>query len=1179
MYTVSERTDFDGFGHYRHTRSSSNFAPENVIEKDPPRYAVTRFNPGVVYGSHGSSVSLPAASSVWLKNLYDRQERWVSGSFGQTSIETFAFNSSNGLLQSRRSRRGANEGATDFKTIYSYDSDGNLTQESHFGGKAGVTVEQFRTKHAYTAGVRRLTEAADPVTQQVILRSLDLTIDPATGRPTVSRDMAGVGTVFTYDGLFRTLSELPTHAGEAGTYIAFTPANGLVGAKVVVERRMPGSSAALTHAEHHYDGLGRVARQVVKRPGGALVEKCNRYRPQGWLEKSSVWRSASLGCGGGLVWEVANSHDVLGRVTRVARPDGSETTIIHDGIRERLETTTPLAAAPGVSASAYRRLRYDSVGNLSVVTEPSRPNGSEAGTEYFYDEANRLVKVRTRYVDGGEYQERLFDYDGAGVLLSEQHPEMGREVLVNGQPTFEQYTWGYGDHDALRNPGTKLLLPGVGQKYSLGYRYDRASRLSQVYLAKSDNPYWRLLKQFSYANDETALAAGDLAAGKMVAAKRHHVRFENPGGYVDREVVTETFEYAGLGGRLSRQELRTGGAADVPRVRFASSYGYDSLGNLNQLLYPECNFARCGFEQGGQLISVADERIQAFGYSQGALTSVAGFADLISYHPNGQLAQVLHSNQVADVVTDDPNGLPRPRRIATQNVAGTQWDSGLYTYDGAGNVSAIGTDTFAYDRVNRLRTSATTFQGVTHNQAFTYDLFGNLTSMGVAGNEGTRTFTVDERTNHLVGNASVSFLYDPVGNLSLPGWSYDYDAFTLLLSSAGAGSPKKYLYTAADERVATLSAVATGSVVERWSLRAPGNGVLRDFERLSDSSWRLKSEYLHRGGRLLAEVRHDGAAAPQTRHLHLDHLGTPRLVTDDDRIRIAEHKYLPFGEELGSPSASDTRLKFTGHERDDLDPSGQLGDLDYMHARYYTPLWGRFLSLDPGRDWDPMQPQSWSLYTYVRNRPVNDTDPTGKCVGTSYCPISPVELAVQAAVAFQGARDFLHGYFNQKGKDAGLPSNMLQLPTTMDPQVQSASFKGGGLVAEHAPTPYVGVSAFVGAGPVSYSASLGTAGGELFLTQEANMSFNSFDPALGKPGKLGAGGSVEVGLILNAKNVSDITGPAIAGGVVSPYGGARVSKSLPDGPVLATIAVGSPSLGAGPAETTCLTCDEKEKEQ
>ncbi|MGC8917678.1 MAG: RHS repeat-associated core domain-containing protein, partial [Thermoanaerobaculum sp.] len=81
----------------------------------------------------------------------------------------------------------------------------------------------------------------------------------------------------------------------------------------------------------------------------------------------------------------------------------------------------------------------------------------------------------------------------------------------------------------------------------------------------------------------------------------------------------------------------------------------------------------------------------------------------------------------------------------------------------------------------------------------------------------------------------------------------------------------------------------------------------------------------------------------------------------------------PFGEEMTSP-ASQERMRFAGHERD-----ASTG-YDYMHARYYASVAGRFLSVDPGRDYDPKNPQSFNLYAYVRNNPVSAVDPDGRAI-------------------------------------------------------------------------------------------------------------------------------------------------------------------------------------------------------
>ena len=52
-----------------------------------------------------------------------------------------------------------------------------------------------------------------------------------------------------------------------------------------------------------------------------------------------------------------------------------------------------------------------------------------------------------------------------------------------------------------------------------------------------------------------------------------------------------------------------------------------------------------------------------------------GFADGISYHPNGMTYRTFHSNGVVDTRTADPKGMARQRKISTsgadQKVPGT----------------------------------------------------------------------------------------------------------------------------------------------------------------------------------------------------------------------------------------------------------------------------------------------------------------------------------------------------------------------------------------------------------------------------------------------------------------------------------------------------------------------------
>jgi RHS repeat-associated protein len=50
---------------------------------------------------------------------------------------------------------------------------------------------------------------------------------------------------------------------------------------------------------------------------------------------------------------------------------------------------------------------------------------------------------------------------------------------------------------------------------------------------------------------------------------------------------------------------------------------------------------------------------------------------------------------------------------------------------------------------------------------------------------------------------------------------------------------------------------------------------------------------------------------------------------------------------------------------------------DFMHARYYSPNLGRFMSVDPVGG-TVGSSQSWNRYSYVRNNPITMVDPNGE---------------------------------------------------------------------------------------------------------------------------------------------------------------------------------------------------------
>ncbi|HEX6159927.1 MAG TPA: RHS repeat-associated core domain-containing protein, partial [Thermoanaerobaculia bacterium] len=237
-------------------------------------------------------------------------------------------------------------------------------------------------------------------------------------------------------------------------------------------------------------------------------------------------------------------------------------------------------------------------------------------------------------------------------------------------------------------------------------------------------------------------------------------------------------------------------------------------------------------------------------------------------------------------------------------------------------------------------------------------------------------------------NHHMALNYDDAGSVTSDGtYEFGYDATSMMISlTRDDDRDERYLYTADDERIAVVRIIGAGRRTT-WSLRDLGKRLLRTWTDDTTSGTRQftwSEDEIWRGGSLLASDSPTGL-----KRYHLDHLGSPRLVTNGIGLRIGEQFFDPFGT---GGTLDGGRLQFTSHERD-LPESGRGLVLDYMHARYYDGAGGRFLSVDPGRDWNPSQPQSWNMYAYVRNNPMRYTDPTGRyiCVGGDAAACNTIE--------------------------------------------------------------------------------------------------------------------------------------------------------------------------------------------
>jgi RHS repeat-associated protein len=355
-----------------------------------------------------------------------------------------------------------------------------------------------------------------------------------------------------------------------------------------------------------------------------------------------------------------------------------------------------------------------------------------------------------------------------------------------------------------------------------------------------------------------------------------------------------------------------------------------------------------------------------------------------------------------------------------------------------------------------------------------------------------------------------------------------------------------------------------------WSVRDEGGKVLRQYRSsaLDPTQTALWIEdYVYRDGLLV------GAERPPTlggrRHFHLDHLDSPRLITSNDGQIVSFHDY-PFGgettsiyQETGAGFDREDPMKFTGHERDYAGGFGREvgGDaIDYMHARYYSPTAGQFLSVDPKLG-SPGNPQSWNRYAYVGNNPINITDPTGQSWADvkAWVTQTAQSAAIYFGLALPSDGAVRREYIAKSSKVNGIRGQRNPARDALKDEARARSSKGGRAIAIEMDKRATG-----GLTPNSTNSGVNTAmdaaekGGKvMFIIGVATTAYNVSTAPASERGRVAA---QEAGGWTGA-----FIGGEIGGGVGAGIGGALGASAggAPAIPGVAIGAVGGAFVGAG----------------
>jgi len=268
---------------------------------------------------------------------------------------------------------------------------------------------------------------------------------------------------------------------------------------------------------------------------------------------------------------------------------------------------------------------------------------------------------------------------------------------------------------------------------------------------------------------------------------------------------------------------------------------------------------------------------------------------------------------------------------------------------------------YKYDPLDRITEAKETNNSIdTWIQQFGYDRYGNRTSFNqtIGSTNINTTPAIDADTNRFDDD---DFIYDANGNVV-----GDIDPITSLGRTFTFNGDNKQTEVKRD-----------GVTIGRYYYDGEG----RRIKKVTDTETTV---FVYAAGQLIAEYSTAISQTPSVSYLTNDHLGSPRIITNEYGQVNSRRDFMPFGEDIYlnvggrtsglkyGASEDDVRQKFTGYQKDE-----ETG-LDFAEARMYENLSGRFTAVDPllasGKSTDP---QTFNRYIYVSNNPLKYEDPSG----------------------------------------------------------------------------------------------------------------------------------------------------------------------------------------------------------
>jgi RHS repeat-associated protein len=805
-------------------------------------------------------------------------------------------------------------------TRYSYNPQGLL--ESVDGPREDV-VDISHYDYDAQGKLARVTNALGHVTT-IVNR------DPS-GRPITTRDANGLEsqlvyndsgklierrisnetTAMSYDAVGNLLS-VTTATGDTLSY-RYDAANRLIGIEDATGNRIAYTLDAMNN---------RTSEQVFDNGNQLISTQQKIYDELSRLLKSVGANGQDTTYGYDRNNNLTSTIDPLWRVHESA----------YDGLNRLIEQTDP---ATGVTSYGY-----DIQGQLSLVTDP---NGNS--TRYVYDALGNLLEQHSP--DTGT---TTFSHDAAGNVI--------RKTDNSGNVTTYQY-------DALN----RLIVDQASDGSEVRYLYDSAEngigRLAQL-IDSSGETHWRYDAHGRTTQRQQTISIDGISQSHTTAWQY------NSAGQLTGMTYPSGMQlgYQYRDGKIS--------ALTLNGEPLLSAISYRPFGPISGWQWANGSQHQRAYNQDGQLTkqSLGNTERQLNYDAVGNLTTIneAANQQLFTYD---ELNRLIAANDATinlawlydangNRIGETDHDITTPYSIdSTSNRLLTQGTS-AYEYDSNGHLINDGEHSYHYNtrlRLTHIDEGETAYYryNALGQRVYKWGMMKNGATPDLNG-DGVVTEADIHRLHEIIQSGEAPSGADLNGDGSVDGKDTACIA-TLIGDSKSQGNEKEKETKDKVEKTQGVHACLPPVTPQERLFVYDEHRLLGEYDKQGN----VVQETVWLGNLPVATVQNGNTYA-----IHTDHLGTPRVITDNSNIEVWTWESDPFGVAAANDDSDGDGVKFTYNLRF----PGQYYDAEtgrhYNYFRDYDPSTGRYIESDPiGLE------GGMNTYAYVGGNPIMRDDALG----------------------------------------------------------------------------------------------------------------------------------------------------------------------------------------------------------